>query len=410
MNYRSRVYIACIGILVILSCRTRHERLDRESSSSSFVDGLSLVQMSDLNFSTVNPMRLDLPDFRVNGIRVGIQPFILYDTPIISYQLPSLADYIQILRCPSNRVIDGGANILQYVEDKANAEEENRIFQANEFWQAALKTPFCELVGDSFSDPFFRDPSAPTGKYFYYIRACVDPVRLEKSDAFGTNNCSRQVTRSVEFSFTSKRRQTDLALFKNVAELENRQSTLSRQIIHLSQVLGSSYVHCQELRKSTVASQDTREAIVNYSALAGGVAGALGGAAFGVKKLSNRNGKAVGGAVGGTLGAASGALVTMLMSSGIDAMVRPLPSMAGEDAGCYTDKTQAQIDSLVKSYQQEAALGTTQTRNCSCGDVNALVFQIQAMQKQITDIDATLATTLARMNTDSTKNATEKKP
>ncbi len=408
MSYLTSITVSSLSLAILISCKTKSGETKpptaATTASASAQGQLALVQTSDLNFSTVSPLSLSQQDFRVDGIRVGLQQYILSSTPILTYQLPFQADYIQILRCPSNSVIYGGEDVLQNLEEYTTAAEENRIFQANNFWQAALSTPNCVLVADSFSDPFFLDGSAPTGSYYYYIRACVDTQRMQKNPYFTPTNCSRQVTSSVVFNFVSTRQQTQLIQFQELASLQAREATLSRQIVDLTQVLGSALIHCQNNRKSAVATASTRTTIVNYASLAGGVAGALAGGVYGaatMPKASPVTTKVTGGVIGGLAGAGAGTLVTFLMGSGLESLFQPLPTTTDQDPACSTDMTQVQIDALMNSYLLESTQGPAVNRPCSCGNANALGFQIQALQLEVTNLQQMITSTLNSMNSGS---------
>lgn len=379
------LFIACLS-----SCKTQSSRL-RQNPNETFAlsenaNGLQLMKSTDFNISTVSPLELDQKEFRVNGLRVGIQQFILYDTPILTYFLPARTDYIQIIRCPSDRIIYGGANVLEYVEDKASADEENRIFQANNFWEAALSTSGCGLIADSYSDPYYPDTTVQSGKFYYYVRACVDPSRLQSNANLGSANCSRQVTRSVEFEFYNRRKDTDLISLKQLNTLRQREQAAAREITRLTQIMGSALYHCQNDHNTAVADKEKQDAIINYSTLAAGVAGGLAAHYMTKSKNTSDTTASKSSPLATILGAAGGALVTYLTGSGIQALYKPVPTDLGDNPACYTDKGQKEIQSLKESYTDEAKQGSQVTRPCSCGDANAMSKQIQGLMKEVSNL------------------------
>ena len=60
--------------------------------------------------------RLNEVGFRVNRVQTNEIEFLRSKAIVVVYQIPELADYVQILRCPANLIISGGEDVLQNLE------------------------------------------------------------------------------------------------------------------------------------------------------------------------------------------------------------------------------------------------------------------------------------------------------
>ena len=254
-------------------CKSKPENNTPKEQVDKFNSGnLSLIEADDLvKRADVHPILLDENNFRVNGLRVGQQTFLKAETPIIIYEMPPQADFVEILRCPENVIVHGGADTLDYVElGSKDLETETRIYQRNNFWEAAVATSGCVLIATSYTDTSYEDTSAPTGTFNYYVRACVDQDRLLNVEEFSSTNCSRQVSRSSQYNHVNKRQKAELEALVKASEIRSKIDTINRQIINKTIQLNQQLFECQEKHQTQVVSQEKKSAI---GAILGGVIG-----------------------------------------------------------------------------------------------------------------------------------------
>lgn len=229
---------------------------------------LALIEEKEIfKRDKVHAIRLDASEFRINALRIGEQTFLNYATPILLYEMPPEADYVDILRCPSNVIIHGGADTLDYVElGSKDLETETRIYQRNNFWEAAATTSGCILIASSYTDTSFEDTFSPTGEFNYYVRACVDRERLTATQEFSTINCSRQVSRSTNHKHTNKRARRTMEAMQKASDQRGRIDTLDRQIVNKTILLNSQFFDCQKRHQKRVIDQEKKKAIGNILA------------------------------------------------------------------------------------------------------------------------------------------------
>lgn len=262
-----------VFMLFVGACRLKtdiKEPLDRLQEVDP--KGLALIEADELvNRPKVHPILLDENNFRINGLRVGEQTFLKAETPILAYEMPPQADYVEILRCPENVVIHGGADTLEYVELGAkDLEAETRVYQRNNFWEAATAASGCILIATSYTDTSFEDVSAPSGAFNYYMRACVDHDRLLSIDGFGGINCSRQVSRSVVHKHVNKRQTAELEALAEAANIRSKIDAINRQLVYKTIQLNQQLFECQEKHQTRLVSEGKKSAI---AAILGGVIG-----------------------------------------------------------------------------------------------------------------------------------------
>ena len=245
MGMRSlyRVYLS----ILFSSCAPQ-----RQDSFSLWKDpkagAFALIEAKKPLFAPVHSIRLDEASFKVQGLRVAKRRYLDYSTPVLSWKLPPKADYVQILRCPSRTIIHGGGHFIDYVElGASSADEETRVYQHNNFWEAALGSSGCLLIADGLSDEIFEDSFAETGSYHYYARACVHPKRLLGVKYFSTANCSRQVTRSPLYEHVNKRSLEERKKLSKLWSIRNSIDSLGRAILEKTSDLNKSLYLCQKI-------------------------------------------------------------------------------------------------------------------------------------------------------------------
>lgn len=231
---------------------------------------LSLIEEDEvISRPSVHPILLDENNFRINGLRVGQQTFLKAETPVVIYEMPLQADYVEILRCPDNVIIHGGADSIDYVElGSKDLQTETRIYQRNNFWEAAVITPGCILIATSYTDTSYEDSSASSGTFNYYIRACVDQGRLLNIEGFSSTNCSRQVSRSPEYNHINRRQKAELEALAEASLVRSKIDTINRQIVNKTIELNQQLFGCQEKHQTRVINEEKKSAI---SAILGGV-------------------------------------------------------------------------------------------------------------------------------------------
>ena len=170
-----------------------------ENTSDAVGDPVSAADM----YLTAEPKavvagaELDSLAMRLNGLRVGMQEYARSKSPVVAYFIPQKADYIQIVRCDHDALIRGALDNLNDVDlGSVSTADESRIFQMNDFWNAAMLNPSCKVLSAHVEDKEILDNAAPSGSYRYVARACVYADRLVQAENLVGRVCSRQVALS----------------------------------------------------------------------------------------------------------------------------------------------------------------------------------------------------------------------
>ena len=331
----------------------------------------------------VHPITLNEVGFRVNRVQTNEIEFLRSKAIVVVYQIPELADYVQILRCPANLIISGGEDVLQNLEMyTATVEEETRVFRRNNFWQAAMSKPDCKEITGSTTDSTYVDSSVVTGNYTYFIRACVNEDRVLAKDQFTTRNCSRQVTQSVRHTFYGKRASSERETLLRANRLLQRIDVLKREIDAAMGQHREALAECQKSNpesKMLKASQVDAHRQMTFMA-SGGAIGAVTGGLVGASMAASKNWKVKAGAgvagalVGGGLGVLAGSIATNIEAA-FNYNIEGLPRDPQE---CYADE-----------YQDLAAgkqfLGA---KICSCADIPKLEFDIRKKSSNLRELTA----------------------
>ena len=82
---------------------------------------------------------IDESILKVNGAQVGLQDYLNYETPVISFFLPSLADYIEIIRCPASVNLTSRQGKLLHVEATARSVDELSLPKRGGFLETSTR-------------------------------------------------------------------------------------------------------------------------------------------------------------------------------------------------------------------------------------------------------------------------------
>jgi hypothetical protein len=271
-----------VFLFFLLSCKPESPPPDLGAPPSQGEESLHLLE--DLPpIPKIHPILLNSQDFMIPGIRVGIQSYLLSETPVLTFERPKAADWVSILRCPGNSVIVDGSYSIESVEGiHRTLEESIQIWRSHRFWDAALTMGRCELIAGAHSSSSFEDALAPSGRFFYILRPCIAPERLLKPQGMVPLACSGILGLSPVLNFQNQRPAYERDLLKKAAEQKEKIESLGQSILWKTQALYEELLVCQKEQKIQVASQAEGEAMTHLITL--GVSVGLGAVALGTTR------------------------------------------------------------------------------------------------------------------------------
>jgi len=213
----------------------------------------------------VSAFEIDDKKFSLVQLTVGLQQFMTSETPVISYKIPELADYVEILRCRHNMSGIGGLRDLE-MADMSEAEKAQE-YRSKDYFKIAEADNACELITDGHARRDFLDTFAPTGSYFYLVRPCVAPGRLADKDQLTARNCSRRVGISSELSdFTNKRKAKEMEAMKLAAAYGSKMDATTNAMQQLASTANDVINECDERNRQRLITKKVREAWVTIFA------------------------------------------------------------------------------------------------------------------------------------------------
>lgn len=206
-------------------------------------------------------LNLDTAEFRINGLRVGLQDFMSSSAIAVTSLMPPQADYLEVMRCASSTVIRGTTDNLSDLELGAKSvADETRIMLANDFWTAAVNAG-CLLITADTTDKVLIDAAAPSGSYRYVARACAALERLPDAKLYSNRNCSRQVTMSTNIDFQNARIADERRAVEEMQRSKDTAAALGRQLYTLTVDLNNALVECKERQADLAAAAKRKSAI-----------------------------------------------------------------------------------------------------------------------------------------------------
>ena len=184
----------------------------------------------------MSTLELDSQKFKISELIASLTSTNLrYELPSLSFKIPQLADYAEIIRCDANARLDLNLPDLPLSEIRVlGAKSDETFFKNNHIFEAAEKNPKCTLTsyGTLKGFDYLYDPNANSGSFVYIVRACVSESRAPNDGT--TRNCSRQVGISNPIEdFTNK---ATKAVLKAYRAYSMYQSLLNHSTLKLGQL------------------------------------------------------------------------------------------------------------------------------------------------------------------------------
>jgi hypothetical protein len=281
----------------------------------------------------VSAFSLDEQPFHVAGVRVGLQDYMSSESPAISFIRPDAADFVEILRCSKDAIINVGGLTVENVElGTSQSSEQTQVMQRNDFWAAAQQSNACVLLASDYGDKqIFIDGFSPSGGFRWIIRACVSPTRLQDTAGLSTRNCSRQVAVSpVLEDFKNKRVESERLALEEAFKERDKMDGIGVAVYYQTVALNNALSQCQLTEEERAKGVRSKQAIGNIvgqgiglaaNLYAGGSGGGLDGsfsAAKGAQAAVSAGSQGAAGSFGGSLGGNLSASINDLFASSND--------------------------------------------------------------------------------------------
>ena len=197
----------------------------------------------------VSAFMLDEAEFKINGTQAGLQDYLDYETPVVSYLLPKPADYVEIIRCPKTvALISRDGQLINIMAGSNNVQELTDALQETNFWLQAEESKECTLVASEYNtSEVFHDESAPSESLYYLVRACVDPPRLADTKYLGKRNCSLMLGISIILEgYKNLREQKQIDAISNSSVEKMKMDSLGREIYNKTVELNNALFKCEK--------------------------------------------------------------------------------------------------------------------------------------------------------------------
>jgi hypothetical protein len=191
---------------------------------------------------------LDSVAFSLVGLGVGLGDNPKGQVPIISYLLPNLADFAQVLRCRDDADL---GDLLQIDIGQTDPAKALDRFIRVDYWDLAIRNPFCKVISESFSRPgqvSFVDKDADSGSHRYLVRACASASRIRGSGSYESpKECSAWVGVSPALvNFKRGNAVLPASTVEDLRTVADRADALGRKIHLLAQRLDAETKACEE--------------------------------------------------------------------------------------------------------------------------------------------------------------------
>lgn len=246
-----KVIFGLVGSLFFVSC-SEPPKIESSKGSNSELNAEAYDATKgwkEIERPVVSAFLLDEAGFKVNGTQVGLQDYLTYDTPVVTYFLPRQSDFVEILRCEGDVALTSKDGSLTNIEAASqDLESMTDALKDSNFWVQAEESGKCTLVASEFNiSAVFHDETAASGPLIYLVRACVHPSRLADTKFLGTRNCSRQLGISSKMNaFVNKREERLISVLSEASSEKRKLDVLGREIYQTTVKLNNALFKCEK--------------------------------------------------------------------------------------------------------------------------------------------------------------------
>lgn len=242
--------------------------VDQEISNIDVIGGVSPDgdNLADVpipeRLELVSPIQIDRSDFSPSGVSINTSLLNGHEVIAIEYDIPTEADFIQVLRCKNSTIIQGQTTDLDEVLSIENNEQRDDLFRNNLFWEDARSK--CNFIADHFLRKTLLDSFAPSGEYYYLLRACVKSSRLEiLEDGQTSRNCSRTIEKTSTIVYINERSQDVLETLETYSWQVDQENQIVGDIKTTTEKITRTLLKCQKREERRIVSVAKSRALAN---------------------------------------------------------------------------------------------------------------------------------------------------
>ena len=216
----------------------------------------------------VSRFSLDDEKFNVVRLAIGLQTFLESQSPVVTYKLPRDADYVEILRCKHDTILNAGATPVSLVDLELSGLSEfqkGQLYRSNDYFRAGEDSNSCELITDGHLGESFIDSFSPSGSYRYLVRACVTPKRLVDTEKLTKRNCSKRVAISSELVYTNERKAKEQKYLRLASAFASRIDATTSAMRALAEEGNRSLEECMERNRQRIIDKTIRDAWITMA-------------------------------------------------------------------------------------------------------------------------------------------------
>ena len=208
----------------------------------------------------VSPDVLESTAMRLNMAGVQKYEFGKHSFPVVNFNMPKQADYVQVIRCRSDANLGELSNIEIGSNNTAAA---NSKYMEKDYWKKIADNSFCAYITTGTSIDSVIDFYANSGDYVYVARACIERSRLTITDASDdTNFCSRQIAVTTVFrGHINREKQLSAEIKESLRKQRDKVDEMGREMVYLAKQADQQLSECEKQRLSNQVSQRKRQAL-----------------------------------------------------------------------------------------------------------------------------------------------------
>ena len=174
----------------------------------------------------VSSLDLEEPRFGLTYLTPSLAEYLNSETILLAFERPLDSDYVEILRCNADTVVDTGIVRIDFKDWSLNGmsdAEKTSFYTSADVFTMASSQAGCTYLNAGTIEESVPDAWADSNLYRYLAVACIAPNRLTDTDLTSRRNCSKRFAISPVINYKNARKEEEK---RAIQELEIIRSSL----------------------------------------------------------------------------------------------------------------------------------------------------------------------------------------
>lgn len=306
----------------------------------------------------VSSLDLEDPRFGISYLTPSLEEYLNSETIKLAFERPLDADYVEILRCKDDVIVDTGIVLIDFKDwalNNISDDEKTSLYNTSDVFRVASSQAGCTYLNAGTVEEVVPDAWAESDSYRYLAVACVAPNRLTDTELTSRRNCSKRFAISPIIHYRNARKEEEKEAIQGLEIIRSSLDTVAATIGEQAFSLIEAMDDCEQREYNRSVDTETKNSVLQ-------LVGAAGELVIEILDFTQARGAAIKGGKSATKVAASMAkgMSKSVTKSGVKGAAEGAAEEAAERAAKSLDAKTSSAGRKASSQTEETP-GFTQT-------------------------------------------------